>query len=62
MQQSFSNVAIEVEVAMDAPESLRRALFIGIDFRESSRVQLSQLTSMLQGSLLRKESTNTSAQ
>ena len=49
MQQSFSNMAIEVvavakAVAMDALESSRGALFIGIDFCESYRVQLSELT------------------
>ena len=48
-----------VTVAMDAS---RRALFIGISFRKSSRVQLSELTGVLQGSLLKKESSNTSAQ
>ena len=49
-------------VAMDASESSRRALFIGISFRDSSRVQLSESTGVLQGSLLKKESSNTSAQ
>ena len=53
-----------VTVAMDALESL--ALFIGISFRlgfcESSHVQLSKFTGVLQGSLLKKESSNTSAQ
>ena len=62
MQQSFLNMAIEVGVAMDALESSRGALFIGIDFCESSRVQLSELTGVLQGSLLKKESSNASAQ
>ena len=47
---------------MNALESLHGALFIGIDFHESSCVQLSELTGMLQGSLLKKESSNTSAQ
>ena len=57
-------MAIEaVTVAMDASESLRRALFIGISFalgfRESSRVPLSELTGVLPGFLLKKESSNT---
>ena len=55
-------MAIEaVTVAMDASESSRRALFIGISFCESSRVQLSESTGVLQGSLLKKESSNASA-
>ena len=51
---------------MDASESLCRALYIEISFRpgflESSCVQSSELTSVLQGSFLKKESSNTSAQ
>ena len=54
-QQSFSNVAIVVEVAMDL-ESSRMALTIGIDFRAGAHVQLSELTGVLRGSLLKKES------
>ena len=76
-QQSFSNVTIEVEVsvevAIDAPQSSCRAFIIGIyfhlDFRacahvlmKSSRVQLSELTGVLLGSLLKRESSNTCAQ
>ena len=64
--ESFSNEAIEVvEVAMNALESLDGALFIEVDFcsdfRESSCFQLSELTGVLQGSFLKKESNNTSA-
>ena len=54
-QQSFSNIAIVVEVAMDL-ESSRMALTIGIDFRAGAHVQLSELTGVLRGSLLKKES------
>ena len=52
-QQSFSNVAIMVEVAMDR-ESSRMVLSIGIDFRAGAHVQLSELTAVLRGSLLKE--------
>ena len=56
-------MAIEVvKVAMDALESSCRVLFIGINFCEFSHIQLSELTGALQGSLLKKESSNKSAQ
>ena len=53
---------VAMDRAMDAPESSCRALFIGIDFCESSCVQLSVLTGVLQGSLLKKQSSNTRVQ
>ena len=37
-------------------ESSRMALTIGIDFRASAHVQLSELTDVLWGSFLKKES------